>query len=711
MIARALRSIWAASVATLVAAGASAQVGYVLDASSGLPIANASVEWTAEGGEVSGGAFATDVEGRFIVAERWSAGGTLSIQALGYQSLTTSVAAARESGWRLSLAPDPLGLESIVVTASGREQRLAEIAVPVAQLTEEDIRLSGHTSVDRLVLELPGVQQSPGIPTGQNVTIRGIGDARVLILVDGQPASGMLIEDRDLSRMSLAAVERVEVVKGPLSSLYGTDALGGVINIITREPDRGFNMDARVLAGGLGRQEADVTVRGGGDLRYRITGAWREQDEVPGQNDTGAFARVWDLRSTVRWGDAESSLRLRSDVIILRERQRWPTGGGFNGFNDNRGVTAWAEAVQKAFGGEVTARILGQDYSHLFRQARSNTPFAGADEGLQKERFWRGTLGYGLDVGEHRMDFGVDGLIRRIQSPDRILEDRASDRQLELYSQSQWQVGAQTTLSTGVRGVLNDRWGNAFAPSLGITSLVGGSLRLKASAGRGFRAPSFKELAWDFSNLGGGYTVQGFGDLNPESSWNLSAGVDWAPSPDLALTAEVFDNRIENLVQFALIGNSQAGLLVFSPRNVEAARTRGAELGARFDAGPLRGRAEYAYLDAFNEETGLTLDRRATHTGLVRLGTTLGIRSGLDVDVSLIYTGDSPLIGTGDDGLPAVVATQEALTSVDIQTGFRVVEGYLVTVGVQNLFNDNPAGWQGINQRRLRFGVEARDIF
>jgi outer membrane receptor protein involved in Fe transport len=144
---------------------------------------------------------------------------------------------------------------------------------------------------------------------------------------------------------------------------------------------------------------------------------------------------------------------------------------------------------------------------------------------------------------------------------------------------------------------------------------------------------------------------------------------------------------------------------------VEAARTRGAELGARFDVGPLRGRAEYAYLDAFNEETGLTLDRRATHTGLVRLGTTLGIRSGLDVDVSLIYTGDSPLIGTGDDGLPAVVATQEALTSVDIQTGFRVLEGYLVTVGVQNLFNDNPAGWQGINQRRLRFGAEARDIF
>ena len=87
-------------------------------------------------------------------------------------------------------------------------------------------------------------------PTGSNLLIRGIGGARVLVLVDGRPVPGALIENRDLSRISLAGAERVEVVKGPLSSLYGSDALGGVVNVITAPPAGGFRLDGRALSAG-----------------------------------------------------------------------------------------------------------------------------------------------------------------------------------------------------------------------------------------------------------------------------------------------------------------------------------------------------------------------------------------------------------------------------------------------------------------------------
>ena len=221
-------------------------------------------------------------------------------------------------------------------------------------MTAEDILISGAASADQLLDELPGLQSAPGAPVGSTIQIRGIGDARVLVLIDGQPANGALLENRDLSRISLSGVERVEVVKGPLSTLYGSDALGGVINVITQAPETGFQAEARALSGSGGRYEGDVTVSGGGPVVLRATGSWRQQEQVPGLDGTAdAFARVWDFRSTLRTG-ASDRVRARADISYLRERQRWPVGGGFAGFNDNEGLTGWAEVTVPGFGGDWT---------------------------------------------------------------------------------------------------------------------------------------------------------------------------------------------------------------------------------------------------------------------------------------------------------------------------------------------------------------------
>ncbi len=691
------------------APGGAATEGMVVDAGTERGISGATVSWRSSEGALPGGTIQSAANGAFRVPADWTRTGVVEVRAFGYRTLTLGAPEASAAGWRLFLHPDPLELDALVMSAAPGSRRRADVAVPILEVDAAEIARSGAESVERLLADLPGLQAEAGTPVGSNIMIRGIGGARVLILIDGQPASGALMENRDLSRLSLAGVERVEVVKGPLSSLYGSDALGGVINIITRDPQPGLNATVRALTGSQGRKEADATVGGGRNFLYRVTGAWRQQDAVAGLvGDTDAFARVWDARSTFRW--APGALSIRSDLSFLRERQRWPVGGGFSGFNDNRGLTGWTELETQGTGGTWMVRILGQRYEHLYRTARGNAPIAGTNDEQQIERLYEGTLGFSRSAGRHSFHLGLEGATRFIRSPDKVLQSQASDDQFELFAQDDVRIGA-ATLSAGARWTLNDSWGNALSPSVGSSIVIGEDLLLRVSLGRGFRAPSFKELGWDFANLGAGYTVQGNPDLRAESSWNASSSVQWAAGSSLTFTAEAFRNEIDNLIDLALVRITEEGLFVYSPRNISRAVTQGVEIGATTRHPRWSAALSYAYLDAKSLPGGMSLDRRARHSGRARLSATPAFYEGLQMDFTTTWTGEAPIITFTEDGQVLDTGTQGALTALDAQLSAPTRAGIRLFAGVDNLLDQRPAGWPAVTGRRLRAGIEVDQVF
>lgn len=706
-----------AGVACLVR-GSEQRLGRLTDAESGAPVPGAIVTWTGAGRE--GPTVVASADGWFVPESSWGPGGTVRASALGYRERVLPWEDATAAEWRIDLARDPLALDEIVVTADGRPRRRSEVALQVESVGREEIRAAGPASADRLLAELPGLQVGPGTPTGSSLSIRGIGGARVLVLLDGQPAGGALIENRDLSRMSLAGVDRIEVVKGPLSSLYGSDALGGVVNLVTRAPAPGFRIDGQATSGGDGRREAQATVSGGGQpspggvFAYQVNGSWRQEDRVPGVADRdAAFARVWDLRSSVRF--RADRWAVRGDASLLRERQRWPVGGGFSGFNDNTGASGWIEARRRAGSSEWTGRIFGHDYDHLYRSARGSVPVAGSGAPEQQERLGRATLAYSAAWGAHHFDVGVEGALRGIRSPDKLLEDRASDRQIDLFVQDAWRLGGSgngsaTVLTAGARIARNSRWGSTASPSLGASVAVGKGVRLRGAVARGFRAPSFKELAWNFVNLGGGYVLQGFAGLEPERSWNVSAGAEWGPASGILAGVELFANRVENLIESGFVGHTPSGLSIYSPRNVAEAITRGFELD--FRAVPAEGRGEivasYAYLDARSVRPDLPLDRQAKHSARFRSSWTVGR---LRLDATGHLTGQAPIIGPVADGETGRVGTQERFAALDLQAALEVGRGVGVLAGVDNVFDARPEGWQGFVERRFRLTGEVRRLF
>lgn len=692
--------------------------GRVRDEASGAGVGGATVAWRPPGssgappaaGPVGEPVF-TDSRGAFEVPDSWGPGGTVEVAGLGYATRALGWEEAVAAGWRLELGRDPLALDEILVTVGARSLRRSEIAIPVESIEATEIAAAGAASVDRLLGELPAVQIIGNAPTGANLVIRGIGGARVLVLLDGQPVTGTLIENRDLSRMSLAGSDRVEIVKGPLSSLYGSDALGGVVNVITRLPPPGFRLDARALSGGRGRQEAEATASGGGRLRYGVTGGWRQEDQVPGVVSGGqdAFARVWDLRSRLRFAVTDD-WEVRGGLTYLRERQRWPVGGGFSGFNDNTGLSGWVETRQSTGPGEWSARLFAEDYEHLYRSARGDAPFAGDRENAQRERLVKATAGYATTRGDHDFDVGIEVAARQIRSPDKLVEDRASDDQAALFAQDAWRLGA-AVVTSGMRYTRNSRWGSNLSPSLGLTRPLGERLHVRAAVARGFRAPSFKELGWRHVNLGAGYLVEGHSDLQPERSWSVSAGAEWRPVENVVVDAEVYSNRIEDLVELGFVGNAPSGLVVYSPRNLTDAVTQGIELSLRTLFGEGEFSVGYAYLDAYAGAAREPLDRRASHAGRARATWTPDTLPGLRLDGTLHFTGSAPIVLTLPDGVTVPAGTQERFTAVNLQAALPVAGNVELLVGVDNLFDARPEGWQGIIERRFRLSVGLRDLF
>lgn len=629
---------------------------------------------------------------------------TLLVLALGYAAIRQPVGAGAAGEVAVELVPEAMVLPEIVTTVAGRERSAAEATGSIVTISAPEIAAQAATAVDQVVAELPGVQQGAGFPAGSNLYIRGLGASRVLLLVDGQPAGGAMLENRDLSRTSTLAVERIEVTKGPGSLEHGSDAIGGVINVVTAPPEGPLRLSVEGRAGSGGRREGNVALVRGGGTGFRLAGGWRQTDRVAGLDSAGsAFERTWDIRGTVR--PTAGGARLRIDGGYDRTRQRWPVSGGFNAFVDTWGASVLAEAATPAAGGTLRARTTAQHFAYRYRLSRGSQPIASDSTPAQTEQSLRNVLAWTRPAGAHLIDVGVEATLRRVDAAGRISAGAASDQNLDLFAQDGWQLG-RWYLTGGARVSHNSRWGTALTPSLGAAWEVTPALRWRTAVARGFRGPSFKELAWTFSNAAAGYVIQGNPDLRPERSWSYSTGLTWAPGGGWRLGIEAYRNSLRDLIDFATAGSTPAGLLILQPRNVDRARTEGFELDLRRAFGGWVVATGYDYLHARDLSADLPLDRRAAHTGRVRVTRLLGFMPGGTLDVTARYTGPAPILTTAS-GQTRVTGEREAFFSTDVQVAGRVIAGLAVNAGVDNLFDARPADWPGQVGRRIYLGARA----
>jgi len=524
--------------------------------------------------------------------------------------------------------------QRIVVTGTRNEVLLKNSPVRVEVIGQERIRTTAMVNLGDLLKEQTGLLMQGSVRTG--VQMNGLGPDYTLILVDGQPVIGRVAGVIDLNRISVGNIDRVEVVKGPMSSMYGSEALAGVINIISKRPDDGLS--SRVQMQGTTRGPLDTRVEGGwgsadleltGFLNYRYSPEFSlplDTLSIPyaGYQDGTAqlkglyrLDKHWKLKGWVRlFGTETKGTFIESLFGQIAENtgsvQQWDisttVGTEFVKGNARLTLNAYGSSYQERYNFDVDQGSAGQ-----------------ADD-LQR-RIARLYAQYDLIVGtSNRMTIGGEFLYDDI-SGTRYRDPADSSASDPFYRTgvmfAQWEGMPNDWLSYVVSARFdgNNVYGSALSPRLSILWKPGESFRMSGSIGTGFKAPDFRQLFVVFSNRlpGAGYDLIGAArlgnTLEPERSVSYDLSMRYEDGQrDLSRTMSIlysgeiraFRNDLTNLIEFYLYGTVD-NRNVYSYRNLARAYTQGIEVNLTValgfsSFGALSTMVGYQFLDAKDVE-------------------------------------------------------------------------------------------------------------
>ncbi len=655
----------------------------------------------------------TDGAGR--AGLRLHAGDTVTVTAMGYRPWRRVVAAPDPDSLTAWMEPLPAMLPTVTTTAGQRELRGGESTRSTLVLDRAAIEAAAAIGANQLLRQQPGIQELPAVPARSTLSIRGMDDARVLVLVDGEPMAGALIESRDIGRLSTLAAGRLEVTKGPSGVEFGSDAIGGVVNLVPSPPSVAPEVTWLARQGGLGRRESNLMLSGShGRLGARLSGGWRQADRLAGYDAAGStLQRVYDVRSDVRVALA-GGWQLRLDAQGSRERQRFPLDARLNGFIDNRGAQGFVEGTGPLLGGTARLRASAQAFRYQYRQARGLLPVRGSADSLeQREGQQRLLASWSRTVGGHVLDAGLLHVRRALVAPDKLDGTRGSDVVREAFVRDAYTRG-RWLLSAGVRGTHSALWGGTWNPSLGAAWHAHPALRLRGNVARGFRAPGFKEVRYQFTNPVAGYSLAGNPGLRPEQSWSRGVGGTWAPARHWSADVEWYRTDVDQLVEWRFAGTTAAGLQGYQLVNVARARTQGVEAQLRWQPGATALSLAYDRLSARDLGSGLPLSRRAPHAVRLAVARPWAVLGGVQADAQLRYTAAAPLVGipsgapiTGPFSTAAgIIGWQGAWLAADAQARVGVGRGATLSLGVNNLLGQRPAFWSPAIDRQWYAGVQ-----
>jgi outer membrane receptor for ferrienterochelin and colicins len=531
------------------------------------------------------------------------------------------VGTAAAAGERSAAVPPPYR-EEIVVTATRTARPLLEVPVHTEVVNRDALEAVGARSVADALSRQLGVEVVPTL-AGDGIQLQGVDSRGVLILVDGQKVIGKVGGSVDLGNLLVEDVERIEIVKGAASALYGSDALGGVVNILTRSASRPFvlsaeqrfeSLDGRTSFASAGGRRARTSWFATASRVSRDAYDLSPQDEATTGSAyrklgfTGKYGRrvgtTTDLSVVSRYYDEDAA-----DVTVSR--------GAVSDDHvfDERWQTISELRTTMATGAAVTLRGHVTTYRHDF--VRTSRSTGGVSPDLTSEFIREIELQHDRPIGLRHLVTAGGELEHTGMTSDRIEGRRRRLTTGVLFVQDEWMLHDRLRLVGGVRYDRNSAFGDAWSPKLAALVHAATGVRLRASYGEGFKAPEFKDLYFAFSNRAAGYQILGNPDLRPETSRSLTASVELEAWDTRArVTATGFRHAIRDLIDSApVLSPPGIGLLTFQTANIGRVQTQGIEIeGTVTPVGWARFELGYGWLDALARPGGEPLTLRARHT-------------------------------------------------------------------------------------------------
>ena len=518
-----------------------------------------------------------------------------------------------------------------VVTANRFAQPVSSVLAPTTVVTREEIDRWQSKSLTDVMRRLPGVDvaQNGGLGQQSSLFIRGTNSSHVLILIDGiRLNQAGITGSSDLSQIPLALVQRIEYVRGARSAVYGSDAIGGVINIITGRAQPGSTLTAGVGSHGYQSYDGSTQQMLGAATKLTLAGNYtytKGYDVVAGLPDAYGDPAQKDrdgFMSKTLYGALEHQFNQQFSGFVRgygfdnrTDYDGYPDYVTPNGFVDTRQLYSqtWDSGLrfnQGIYSSQLIASYSHtKDYNYSPAAGRYDPSSATLDDVEQYNLQWGNTV----QVGHGAVSAGVDWQKQTSEPGTSYVADGQEQRNTGIYATAQQQLGS-LTLEGAVRGDDNDEfgWHNTWQTSAAWEFVDG--YRAFASYGTAFKAPNLGQLYSGF---------YGNRDLDPEKSKQWEGGFEGLTGP-VNWRVSGYRNDVKDLID--------SDPLTYRYYNIDKARIKGVEATASFDTGPFSHQLSYDYVDARDGETHQALLRRAKQQVKYQLDWTL-----YDFDWSVTY--------------------------------------------------------------------------
>ncbi|MEY2646443.1 MAG: hypothetical protein RL158_419 [Bacteroidota bacterium] len=519
---------------------------------------------------------------------------------------------------QMNFSKDSLALysDTVFVTANKSERQVKNISVPISLVSGKSIIQAGNTRLSDVLREQTGITLTSGF--GAGVQLQGLNPDYTIILIDGEPLIGRTAGVLDLNRIAVGNIQKIEIVKGPSSSLYGSEAMAGVINIITDKKNTDA-LAANIRYGSYNTKDGNISItkrlnkiNSQTFYNYYSTDGFSVRPNSNNRFITPISRTTFTQNLQYRFSDKTSidgSLRYNTEniksIIAVANNGTTIYSNGNEKNNDLNGSIVlnhrFNEKIKTKLNTYYTQfeskqdllTVSGNPYNDLFQQNFRR---------IENQTEWKINSSLNTIAG-----FGW--INEQVNSSRYDNIDSAKTNTIKYaFNQWEWNNGKKWVANAGFRYDQNQNFASAFSPKLSLMYKANTHLRFKLSIGRGFKAPDFRQLYLNFTNAAAGsYSVFGAVEaqkvinqlnqlgqignlfsnyyqlkkLEPEYATGIHFSAEWEPNQNNEIQFQLFRNDINNLIDVQQVGNYISGSQIYSYLNIKNAFTQGFEIEAK----------------------------------------------------------------------------------------------------------------------------------
>jgi len=500
-------------------------------------------------------------------------------------------------------------LEEVVVTATKTLRQLSTLPMPAKLITKEEIAKSSSTKLSDILDDQPGIFIVPDFGGGNGIQIQGLDSQYTLLLIDGSPIIGRQSGTLDLDRISIGNIEQVEIIKGSSSSLYGTDALGGVVNLITSKAKDSISAEASYKISTFNTNDISVNLgkisQNGDNLNFYFNSF----------NSNG-----YDLNDDPILNTVEP---YKSYTGFLRhnfKKNKWSYFSSVRIYNENQNFTLNENSYGKNIINELGINtsinyIKNKNYKLIFENYYTNykndEEFRlnqnSIEESFFNQSLFKSELRSIYTINKkNTLTFGL-GFYSELLKRNNFNREEVSQNSFNYFVQYEGFIFENTNYVFGARYDQYDEYESEFSPRFAIRTQINDNVSSKISIGKGFKTPDYRQLYFNFSNSSSGYSVIGFnaakeiisnlqslgqisnliisqdefeGKLKPETSISFNLGFNIKTNKSTVFDINFFRNQISNLIDYKIIASKVNGQSIFSYYNLNKVYTQGIEFNS-----------------------------------------------------------------------------------------------------------------------------------